>query len=128
MTIMQGSYHDAGVPAPPGIMSPGIMPAGNNQTAPAPVNRPMGSIELGGGALLAHNLEANYEGVESMRDNHPRDHVILSYEECKESWEPIKMTIDSGASDSVIPRGLMPHIPIDESLGSKMGVTYTAAN
>ena len=38
------------------------------------------------------------------------------------------MTIDSGASDSVIPRELMTHIPIGESMGSKMGVTYTAAN
>lgn len=38
------------------------------------------------------------------------------------------MTIDSGASNSVIPKGLMSHIPIDESIGSKMGVTYMAAN
>ena len=37
-------------------------------------------------------------------------------------------TVDSGAADHVIPRGWIGFVEIVESIGSRMGVTYVAAN
>ena len=38
------------------------------------------------------------------------------------------MVVDSGAADSVCPRDLCPHFPVEVSEASKAGVYYTGAN
>ena len=40
----------------------------------------------------------------------------------------LTITIDSGASENVIARGMVPGVPIVESAGSKAGVMYVTAN
>ena len=39
-----------------------------------------------------------------------------------------RMTIDSGAAESVLPSGMLPHIKMQESVGSRKGVHYIAAD
>ena len=43
-------------------------------------------------------------------------------------WTGGKITVDSGAAESVWPEGLMPEIQTKPSVGSQTGVTYVAAN
>ena len=45
-----------------------------------------------------------------------------------DEWEEVIMTIDSGASETVIPSKKLSHIPTMPSEGSKAGVLYDVAN
>ena len=43
-------------------------------------------------------------------------------------WNQIEVVLDSGAADSVCPRDMCPHFPVEDSESSKAGVYYTGAN
>ena len=43
-------------------------------------------------------------------------------------WEELEVTIDSGAVDTVGPRGIAPKVPLEETDASRNGRYYTAAN
>lgn len=45
-----------------------------------------------------------------------------------EQGEELDMTVDSGAADTVIPTGRLPHVPEEPSSASRKGLTYTAAS
>jgi len=45
----------------------------------------------------------------------------------EEEWVMMELTMDSGASDSVMPKGKCSQIPITESPGSRSEVRYTVA-
>ena len=47
--------------------------------------------------------------------------------EYHEGWKPVSILIDSGASDSVAPKGFFPYIPVYETNASKANLMYTAA-
>ena len=53
---------------------------------------------------------------------------IMGMDDLKGSWEVLKITVDSGASDSVGPLGLAPGVPRRETEVSKRGLEYTVAN
>ena len=69
----------------------------------------------------------------------PRLHISDRFQALNDEYEPNlcpvekqwtggKITVDSGAAESVWPEGLMPEIQIKPSVGSQTGVTYIAAN
>ena len=45
-----------------------------------------------------------------------------------DAWQQLIITVDSGASESVAPGSVATNVPIEESMGSKSGVTYEVAN
>ena len=58
--------------------------------------------------------------------DHEREMCEVSVEH-KEGWKAISILIDSGASDSVAPRGMFPQVKILETDASRAGMEYTAA-
>ena len=46
---------------------------------------------------------------------------------CKGTWVPIKVTVDSGAADSVASKKVAPHIPVRSTEMSRGGLKYSAA-
>ena len=45
-----------------------------------------------------------------------------------EGWTKVECVLDSGASESVCPRTMAPHWPIEDSPGSTIGLHYTSAS
>ena len=45
-----------------------------------------------------------------------------------EGWHQIECVLDSGAADSVCPKDMCPHFPVEDSDASRAGVYYTGAN
>ena len=48
--------------------------------------------------------------------------------ERSEGWERISLKVDSGAIDTVIPRGVAAHVPVQETSRSRSGAGFRAAN
>ena len=46
----------------------------------------------------------------------------------KDEWEEVEMTIDSGASETVVGEDMLASVELREGLGSKRGVEYEVAN
>jgi hypothetical protein len=46
----------------------------------------------------------------------------------KDGWERVRVQVDSGAIDTVAPKGVAAELPIRETRASKMGLGYVAAN
>ena len=45
-----------------------------------------------------------------------------------DAWQQLIITVDSGASESVAPPAAASNVPIEDSPGSRGGVTYEVAN
>ena len=45
-----------------------------------------------------------------------------------QGWEMLRMVVDSGASETVLPKEACQHVPTRASVGSLAGKTYAAAN
>ena len=60
----------------------------------------------------------------------PATHMDINVLDTKgpESKRKGRITIDSGAAESVIPPGMLEEVPIKESAGSRAGMCYIAAN
>ena len=43
-------------------------------------------------------------------------------------WEPVELTIDSGAGNNVAPKSAFPWLPIEPNENSKSGRYYVTAN
>ena len=54
------------------------------------------------------------------------EHVNVVREQ--DEYQEIDFMVDSGASDTVIPPNIDPNVELQQSMGSKMGVMYKAAN
>ena len=52
----------------------------------------------------------------------------LSMTKESDAWQQLIITVDSGASESVAPGSAATNVPVEESLGSRSGVTYEVAN
>ena len=55
-----------------------------------------------------------------------KEHKIMSLQ--KGQWERIRMQVDSGAIDTVIPKDMGVSVPLRPTLASKLGIDYVAAN
>ena len=55
-----------------------------------------------------------------------KEHRIMSLQKGK--WERIRMQVDSGAIDTVVPKDMGASVPMKPTLVSKLGIDYVAAN
>ena len=46
----------------------------------------------------------------------------------REGWSRVDCVLDSGAADSVCPRSMAPHFPVEDTDASRNGVYYTSAD
>ena len=53
---------------------------------------------------------------------------IMSVDRFKGEWERVPVTVDSGAIDSVIPKGVASGVKVKETRASRQGLKYRAAN
>ena len=53
---------------------------------------------------------------------------ICGVDRFKGEWERVPVTVDSGAIDSVIPKGVAQSVPVKETEASRRGLKYRAAN
>ena len=77
----------------------------------------IGSLELGGGIELDHRDGCNLSSL-----------AVDAVDKPGYRCEELEMTVDSGAADTVIPTGRLPHVPVEPSAASKRGLKYTAAS
>ena len=60
--------------------------------------------------------------------SHDKDNSIGGVEQYQGEWEVIKVSLDSGAVDTVTPPNTAKYFPIQETNSSKAGIHYRAAN
>ena len=53
---------------------------------------------------------------------------IMAVDQFKGNWERVPVTVDSGAIDSVIPDNIAKGFKVKETIASKQGLKYRAAN
>ena len=83
---------------------------------------PMAAADRGPAAaagLSVFDYKARQEGV---------SRPLLSALGRYKGWQEIKITVDSGASDTVMPLSLCADIPVLASMQSKSGLEYEVAN
>ena len=78
--------------------------------------------------VLKNRFTPLKETVDAIDEEEGRGEEIMTVMEKKGEWVRLSATVDSGASNSVAPPALFPHVKLEESDGSKRGQHYVAAN
>lgn len=79
--------------------------------------------ELVIGMRMQEDQSESFLGVMTLRQ--PKGTILALV---PQDWGEIELTVDSGASDTVMPEGTCPLISLLESVGSKAGYEYEVAN